>query len=474
MATSGPAAPQKLPFRIALPFSTPNIPISAMGLAVAVALPKFWAGHLLVPMATIGSVWGLVRILDLPVDVILAMFMDHTRSRLGRYRLWLLLGAPLTMISLYALFMAPMGFSGTYLFIWLFVLALGNSIQSLAHQAWTATLAPQYDERSRLFGLINAVGVVGTLGAMVVFVAGPSFGFSNAGSVEACGWTIIAATPLCSLLAAMAAPEYVAPNLASRPKLRDYLEVLFKPDLLRLFLAQLCLSLGPTWMSSIYLYFFEQSRGFTEQQAWLLLGVYILAQIPGAGFSAWMAKRISKHRTLMVTATGFSLGLLSIFVLPKANMAFQVPFLAFSGVMAAGFGMMVQAMLADVGDEIRLTQGRQRMSLVYSVNTLAQKIAAAAAIFATFNLMPALGFKGEDGAVNTPAALHNLDLAFLLGPFIFVMLGGACVIGWRLTPERHHKIRTELEARDAELEATPAFEAGLDHPLAQETSRIRA
>jgi Na+/melibiose symporter-like transporter len=474
MAAQGPAQPQKLPLRIALPFSVPTIPISALGLAVAVYLPKYFAGHLMVPMAVIGTVWGWVRILDLPVDVVLAMVMDHTRTRLGRYRLWLLLGVPVTMISLYMLFMAPVGFSGTYLFVWLIVLALGTSIQSLAHQAWTATLAPQYDDRSRLFGLINAVGVVGTVAAMIVLIIGPSMGLSSAASVQVCGWSIILVTPLCCLLAAVTAPEYVAPNLSRRPTLSDYLEVLLKPDLLRLFLSQLCLSLGPNWMSAIYLYFFEQSRGFTEQQASILLAVYILIQIPGAGLSALMARKISKHRTLMVTATGFSLGLLSIFVTPKADLAIASVFMAFSGIMSAGFGMMIQAMLADVGDEIRLTQGRQRMSLVYSVNTLATKIAGAAAIFLTFNLLPALGFDGREGAVNTPQAIHNLDLAFLAGPFVFVMLGGACVIGWRLTAERHDVIRAELEARDAALEGTPAFEAALDHPIEVETRRASA
>ena len=474
MAASGPAKPTKLPLRIALPFSVPTIPLSALGLAVAVYLPNYFAGHLAVAMGAIGTVWGLVRLIDMPVDVVLAMAMDHTRTRMGRYRVWLLLGAPINMIALYKLFMAPAGFSATYLFIWLFALALGVSMQSLAHQAWTATLAPRYDDRSRLFGLINAVGVVGTLAAMAVLIAGPSLGLSDAGSVQACGWSIILATPLCALLAATVAPEYIAPNIIHRPRVGEYLEVLTKPDLLRLFLAQLCLSLGPNWMSAIYLYFFEQSRGFTGQQATILLAVYILIQIPGAGLSVLMARRIGKHRTLMVNATGFSLGLLSIFVVPRGDLPSSIAFMAFEGVMAAGFGMMIQAMLADVGDEIRLTQGRQRMSLVYSVNTLASKIAGAASIFLTFNLLPALGFDGREGAHNSAAALHNLDLAFLAGPFVFVMLGGACVLGWRLTSERHDAIRAELATRDAELISTPAFEDALDHAHDAEGRRVRA
>jgi Na+/melibiose symporter-like transporter len=127
--------------------------------------------------------------------------------------------------------------------------------------------------------------------------------------------------------------------------------------------------------------------------------------------------------------------------------------MAFEGMMSSGFGMMIQAMLADVGDEIRLTQGRQRMSLVYSVNTLATKIAGAASIGLAFPLLQLLGFNGREGAVNTAQAIRNLDLAFLAGPIVFVMLGGACVIGWRLDSKRHDEIRTKLAVRDAELDA---------------------
>ncbi|HEY1448561.1 MAG TPA: hypothetical protein VGF33_08485, partial [Caulobacteraceae bacterium] len=81
-----------------------------------------------------------------------------------------------------------------------------------------------------------------------------------------------------------------------------------------------------------------------------------------------------------------------------------------------------------------------------------QKIAAAGAIGLTFPLLQALGFNPGEGAVNTPAAIHNLDMAFLIGPIVFVMLGGACVIGWRLNAARHDQIRAELQARDQELE----------------------
>ena len=433
---------------------------------VFVSLPPYFAGHLGVSMTLIGAVWGLVRLLDIPVDVLLAVGMDRTRSPLGRYRLWLMAGAPVLMLALYKLFMAPRGFSSAYLFGWLVVMYLGTSIVGLAHQAWASTLTRSYNERSRLFGVITAVGVVGVMAALAIVIGAPALKLSDAQSVRAAGWFIIALVPLTVAVASIFTREKIPLDVkAERFVLKDYWDVLFKPDLVRLFFAQVALTLGPGWMSAIYLFFFKASRGYSTQQAYILLAVYILAGIPGALLTAALARRIGKHRTLMITTTAFSLGLFSVFVTPKANVVAALPSMIWAGAMASGFGLMIQAMLADVGDEVRLEQGKERISLIYALNTLATKIAAALAIWLTFPLLARLGFNPADGAVNTPAAIRNLEIAFLAGPIVFVMLGGACVIGWRLDARRHGEIRAKLEARDAELESAGAItHAALAHP----------
>ena len=117
---------------------------------------------------------------------------------------------------------------------------------------------------------------------------------------------------------------------------------------------------------------------------------------------------------------------------------------------------MIRAMLADVGDAVRLDQGRERISLLYSTNALAQKIAAAFAIGLTYPLLAAIGFNPVEHGANTVAAINNLQLTFICGPILFVMLGGACLIGWRLDAGRHEEIRRQLEVRDRELSAGEA------------------
>ena len=130
------AASTRLPLRKVVTFSLANLPIAALSIAVLVYLPPYFAGHLRAPMAMVGGVWMTIRLIDIPVDVTLALAMDRTRTRIGRYRPWLVAGAPVVMVGLYQLYMAPVGFSAGYLLVWLLVLYLGWSMMSLAMSAW--------------------------------------------------------------------------------------------------------------------------------------------------------------------------------------------------------------------------------------------------------------------------------------------------------------------------------------------------
>jgi Na+/melibiose symporter-like transporter len=448
----------RLPLANVLTFSAAYLPLAALTIAVLVYLPPYFAGHLAVPAALIGTVWMAIRLFDIPVDVGLALAIDATRTPIGRYRFWLILGAPLLSLALYKLFMAPHGFGAGFLVLWLLTLYLAWSIVSLAGSAWGATLATRYDERSRLFGVQTAMGVGAALLVLLIPILGRQVHADDASSVQAMGWFLVVLAPLAIGVTVAFTPERIVPD--HRPAvrgvaLREIWGVLSKPDLLRLFLAQICLTLGPGWMSGLYIFFFTQQHGYTVQEASLLLALYVVAGVPGALGSAALARRIGKHRTLMVSTTAFSLGLFVILVVPKGNVAAALAPMAFVGAMSASFGLMIQAMLADVGDEVRLDQGKERISLIYALNGLAQKIAAALSIGISYPLLSALGFDPAEGAVNSPAAIDHLTWAFIAGPIVFVMLGGACVLGWRLDARRQAEIRLALEARQVETTGAP-------------------
>lgn len=455
----GPERPDlaRLGLGRSLQFSAISVPVAALGLAIAVYLPPYFASHLGVSLTVVGSAWLTARLIDIPVDVLLGAAMDRTKSPFGRYRLWFIAGAPLVIGAVWVLFIAP-PHSFPMLVVWLLVYYLGTSIVTLPHAAWAAKLAPRYDDRSRLFAILAAVGVLGALAAIgIPILAGP-LGLTDATIVPAMGWFVIALWLPATFCVAMIR-EPIEPDRPGEPfRMSDYLALFMKPDLLRLFLANMALTLGPGWMSAMYLFYFQGPRGFDAGQSSLLLLFYILAGLVGAPLTGRAAMRFGKHRVLMVTTTAYSLGLLSVIVLPPGNvLAAAVP-MVLLGAFAAGFDLMIRAMLADVGDEVRLEQGRERISLIYAVNTLAVKIAAAFSIGLSYPLLQQLGYNPAPNAQNTPQALHNLELAYIIGPIVFVMLGGACVIGWRLDSAKHAQIRAELERRDALYTEAPVIE----------------
>lgn len=473
---AGASSTRRLSWPATLAFSAASLPLTAITVATLVYLPPHMASHLHVSLGVIGGAWAIVRLLDTAVDPILGLAMDATRSPLGRYRPWMLAGAPILMLAVWRLFMAPPGVDGAYLVTWLLVLYLGVSIIGLAHSAWGATIAVDYHDRSRVFAILAAVGVLGALVVLAIPILAGTIGLSEAGVAPAMGWFLLAATPLAVGCVTARTPDRIVRDHGhGRFSPRDYWRVLINPNQLRLFLAQLSLSLGPGWMSALYLFFFRDSRGFNVGQSSSLLAIYILAGVAGAPLAGRIAMRFGKHRTLMVMTTAYALGLCTVVFVPKGQFIAAIPTMFWCGFMAAGFDLMIRAMLADVGDEIRLEQGREQMSLLYALNSLATKLSPAFAIGLTFPLLARLGYDASEGAVNTPSAIRGLETAFLIGPIAFVLLGGACVIGWSLDERRHAGIRAQLDARDAELAeasdlehiaAGPAIAAMGDHDRA--------
>ena len=98
---------------------------------------------------------------------------------------------------------------------------------------------------------------------------------------------------------------------------------------------------------------------------------------------------------------------------------------------------------------MRLDGGKERIGLIYALTVLTGKVAGAFSIFLTFTVLARVGYNAKEGATNTAEAIHNLELAYLIGPIVFVMLGGACFIGYKLDAKNHAEVRRKLEERDA-------------------------
>jgi Na+/melibiose symporter-like transporter len=447
-------------------FALPGLGLGGLAVALGVYLPRYYASHIGLSLGAVGLAFMVVRLVDMCFDPVIGVVMDHTRTRLGRYRAWLIGGAPLLAIPVYMLFLAPAGVSLIYLIVWLFIYYLGTSVVALSHASWASVVASKYHDRSRVFG---AIQVISTIAAAAVLIA-PIVIPNAAKAVQTMGWSIVIAVPFGILMASLFTPErIVTDHSAEKVTWRDYWEMVSWPEMRRIVAAAFCLTLGPGWMSAMYLYYFTDSRGFSFRTASALLLLYIAAGVLGAAALSWLATRFGKHRTLMIASTGYSLGLILIALMPRGALL-PAAILMFSlGFLAAGFQLLGRAMCADAGDAIRLAKGKHQQGLLYAMMTSVEKIASALSIGLTFTILGAVGYQAKEGAHNTPAAIHNLELVYILGPIFFVMLGGACYIGYKLDHKRHAEIRAELDIRDAQIGPAAVLEtlgAGVVMPTA--------
>jgi len=57
---------KKLSLAAILAFAGTSLPVSALAIAIAVQLPPYFAGHLGISLAVVGSAFAIVRLIDIP------------------------------------------------------------------------------------------------------------------------------------------------------------------------------------------------------------------------------------------------------------------------------------------------------------------------------------------------------------------------------------------------------------------------
>ena len=192
-------------------FSGPCLPLAAFGVALPVTLPEFYATFVGLELGVVAAVFMAVRLIDIVFDPFIGWGMDRTRTRFGRYRPWMALSTPMLMLAAYMMFvMVQPGAPPIYLFGWLLFLYLGFSIGTLGQLGWAAVLAPQYDQRSRVYGWWQVFNIIGVVLILVLPTVVVQTGIgAYADGVRIMGWAIVIALPVTIGLAMIAVPEPV-------------------------------------------------------------------------------------------------------------------------------------------------------------------------------------------------------------------------------------------------------------------------
>ncbi len=435
--------PQRL-----LAYSAPSLVTSVAALPMALFVPAFYANDLGVPLAAVGAAIAFSRLLDVLTDPLIGTISDRLRVPFGRRKPWMILGAPIFLLSLWKIFVPGEAATPTYLLVWSAGLYLGFTLIDLPHKAWGAELSTDYDERSRVTSWREAISTAGqvVLLAGLVWLAADGIE-ASADQLRAIAGAIVIALPALLAVCVLGVGEREAEGYAHAPRstLAGLRIVARNPAFLRMVGCVLFFVSGVAIQGTLHR--LVLSDVMLDEGAFplmiLLENLATLGAVP-----LWLAisVRIGKHRALMAAAAWLALWSLPLVLLREGDTTLLIVNVVLRGSSFASILFLANSIAADVIDVDTLESGEQRSGLYFAVWGMVTKLSLALGVVLATSL-PAFFDYDPSAEVVAPHIQGRLMIVYGLVPAILMGLGALFLRHFPITRERHDEVRAELEAR---------------------------
>ena len=422
--------------------------------------------------ALVGLLGALPRLTDAITDPLMGYASDNTRSRWGRRRPYIFVGAISVAIVFTLLWQLPPGKSEGWYF-WYFL--AGSLIFFLAYTVyatpWVALgyeLTPDYHERTRLMGVQNFFGNIAYMISpyFLAIMYLPVFGdvVTGAGYLAMVIAVVVIALGILPAIflrerfkqvAAEEGSEGVASGVGY--VIKDFFvgfgkALSFKP-FLKLCIATFLVFNGfiliAAFQSYVIIYYvFEGDQAAGSVFVGHSGLVQALSALVVIGIVTFLATKIGKRRAFYVS-TGISMiGYVSKWFCYTPDNPWLVlipaPLMAFG---LAGLFTLMPSMVADVVDADELNTHERREGMYGSIFWWVVKLGQSIAIFGGGLLLVWTGFDVELGSNQTPEAIRLMRLCDAFIPAATSLIAIWAVATYPITEEKAHEIRKQLEAR---------------------------
>lgn len=407
-------------------------------------LPTFYATYLGLNLSLIGVIFLVTRLWDGFLDPLIGTLSDHSRSRWGRRKPWIVLAAPGLVVLSYAICVPPAGAGDAYVTIVLFLFYVAWSCVQIPHLAWGAELAHGYVERNRIVMFREVSFMLGILSAVVlpaVLFGGEALDLRRVMHLYA--MMVIVLIPTCTLLA-MFLTEDVAVGGARKASWSDAIRILSgRGAFVRLVATYSLLQLGCTIWDSLVVFLMTTVLHLSHQFLWLV-SVQFLATIAGIPLVTRLGRRIDKHYLLALFAVGFPVGCIMLATTDAGNTAMAVVAYVVLGITVAPWRIMPTSMAADCADFDRVQSGVDRTGTHMAVLTFFYKLALAVGVGVAFPLLDAIGFHSR--GANSSMVLAHLRATVCVLPALIMLPTLLLLWKYPLTRSVHSGIRELIEA----------------------------
>ena len=374
----------------------------------------------------------LARIWDGINDPMMGMIVDKTKTKMGKYRPWILIGTLLNAVVLCLLFNAP-GFSSgsagllVYAGVLYVLWGMTNTLADIPFWSMVPSFATEEKDRNLVSTIARAFSGIGQ-GIISIFtpIAVAYFGGVAGSKLDAMTpaalrtgfgkWSVITAVGLIVFALVCIASTKEKAVTASNEKFsfKEALNVIKQNDQLLVFMLFAMISNAGFYMTSgISGYYFKSVLGdITLQSKFNLMGTIgsVLAILVVPVCSKFMNNRSIYKLSLSMAAAGY-IGMAIMGYCVKGNVTALGLFYILTSLGTGSMFVNQTVMLADVVDYGEFKLGKRNQALTFSMKGFLQKMAytmQAIIMYATFSVT------GYDGQVVVQTETAKSAISFLM------------------------------------------------------------
>jgi len=423
-----------------------------------------------------GWQWSLIyflpRIFDSFTDPIMGFISDNTKSRWGRRRQYVFIGAlimGITFVIMWQLYREDgVDYNFTYFMLWSFAFYLGLTIFSVPYVAMGYEMSEDFHERTNIMAVAQWIGQWAWVIAPWFWVIMYDKGWFESADVATrslavwvgVGCMILAMVPAIFIKSKSTLDEDYAPltmgNIGG--SLKEIFDG-FKEAFKSLPFRRLCIStffifnafntVAAFSFFIVVYYLFSGDAGAAGIWPTLFgsLGALIttFAVIP---IVAWMSKKMEKKKAFLISQGISIIGYIMLwflFVPGKPYMfIFALPFFSFG---IGSLFVLMMSMTADVIDLDELNTGKRREGIFGAIYWWMVKFGFAIAGGLSGLILTYVGFDSTPGAVQTEDAITGLRIFFSVVPIVGTVIAIIVMWNYSVSEERANEIRAELDKR---------------------------
>lgn len=390
-------------------------------------------------------------------DPLFGYLSDRTRSRFGRRRIYMLLGAVPLGIATWIMLSLPKGLSGVPAFLavllsfWL--VDTFHTLTTTPYYALTPELTRDYNERASLTSIRMVYSVFGYIlgAALTTILAGI---FQGAGLDLQQAWSatgavfgvVVVITTLATTFSIKERPE-LAGEPSRLPALKAILIPFKNKPFIVLMIAFILSSFSFTVLTALVPYFIQYQLSMGDQVSFVLL-----AMLATIGIFLIPAKlvtdKINKGPTYALGLFIASLAVMASSFFPQG----ATPLIYVVAVIA-GIGFSTQwvcpwSMLPDVVEYDEKMTGERREGIYYGLWAFLTKFTGALGVAVSGWALDLFGY--VPNVEQTVRALFGIRLFFAIVPAVVILVSLPFLIWYPITRKKHAELVEELARRKFE------------------------